>query len=78
MIGPKRRKQPWREQIGGVFVYRFPAPPEGNGFVGYLVEYGYSMMAAAILSLFVLFGPGFDVVHRHQSAGYLCLHRGIL
>ena len=45
---------------------RYPAPPAGGGFVGYLFEYGYSLIAAAILSLLALARGGFDVVHAHN------------
>lgn len=66
VIAPGRKGQPWRETIDGVKVYRFPAPPGGNGFWGYLWEYGYSVTAAFILSLLVFFRNGFDVVHAHN------------
>jgi len=49
-----------------VRVYRFPAPPAPNGFLGYLWEYGYSMVATFVLSLLVFLHKGFDVVHAHN------------
>jgi glycosyltransferase involved in cell wall biosynthesis len=66
VICPSARGQPWREILGGVRVYRFPAPPAANGFLGYLWEYGYSMVATFVISLLVLLREGFDVVHAHN------------
>jgi glycosyltransferase involved in cell wall biosynthesis len=66
VIGPKRSGQPWHETIDQVRVYRFVAPAEANGLLGYLWEYGYAMAATFILSLVVLFRHGFDVVHVHN------------
>lgn len=63
VICPVGRQEPWRELLDGVCVYRFPAPPAANGFLGYLLEYSYSMVATFFLSLLVLLREGFDVVH---------------
>ncbi len=53
----------YHEVIGGVQVYRFPVLAEGNGFLGYLSEYGLAMTAIFVLSLVVLVRHGFDVIH---------------
>ncbi len=66
VISPKRSGQRWREVIGGVHVYRYPLLAKGDGFLGYVWEYGYSMAATFLLSLLVLFQRGFDVVHSHN------------
>ncbi len=66
VICPLDPGQPWREILDGVRVYRFPAPPPANSFLGYLWEYGYSMAATFALSLLVLLREGFDVVHAHH------------
>lgn len=66
VIAPGRKGQTWHENVAGVQVYRFPAPPGGNGFLGYLWEYGYSVTATFILSLLVFLRRGFDVVHAHN------------
>ncbi|MHB0870143.1 MAG: glycosyltransferase family 4 protein [Chloroflexota bacterium] len=63
VISPAEKGQPWHETLDGVQVYRFPAPPTGDGLVSYLWEYGYSMTAAFVLSLLVFVREGFDVVH---------------
>jgi glycosyltransferase involved in cell wall biosynthesis len=58
--------QPPREMVNHVSVYRYPAPPVANGFLGYVWEYGYSMLASFVLSLLVFLRDGFDVVHAHN------------
>jgi glycosyltransferase involved in cell wall biosynthesis len=66
VICPAHKGQPFRETVNGVRVLRYPAPPNANGFWGYLWEYGYSMLASFLLSVLVFFGEGFDVVHAHN------------
>ncbi len=63
VICPARKGQRWRETIAGVRVYRYAAPRGGHGLLGYLLEYGYSMMATFLLSLVLLVREGFDAVH---------------
>jgi glycosyltransferase involved in cell wall biosynthesis len=63
VISPGDRSQPWRETINGINVFRYPAPSSGEGFLGYLWEYGYSLLAMYLLSFIVLVKPGFDVIH---------------
>jgi len=36
VICPLDPGQPWREVLDGVRIYRFPAPPAANSFLGYL------------------------------------------
>ena len=66
IICPSIEGQPTRETVDGIHVYRFRAPARGDGFVGYLWEYGYSTIAAFLLSLVVFFREGFDVIHAHN------------
>jgi len=73
VICPSNGSQPWHETIDGVHVYRFPAPPAANSFLGYFWEYGYSMFATLVISLFVLFKKGFDVAHLHNPPDTLVL-----
>ncbi len=73
VISPALPGQPWRETLDGVSVYRFPLPPAGNGFLGYLLEYGYSMLMVCIVSLFVLFRQGFDAIHAANPPDTLAL-----
>jgi glycosyltransferase involved in cell wall biosynthesis len=66
VICPSADGQPSRETVNGVAVYRYPAPAAGNGFLGYIWEYAYSMLASFLLSLLVFLRQGFDVVHAHN------------
>jgi glycosyltransferase involved in cell wall biosynthesis len=66
VICPRKSGQAWQEMLDGVRVYRYPAPPTVNGFLGYAWEYGYSTLAAFLLSFVALFRDGFDVIHAHN------------
>lgn len=66
VICPAQKGQPFRETVNGVRVLRYPAPSGANGLVGYVWEYGYSMLASFFFSALVFFGEGFDVVHAHN------------
>ncbi len=63
VIAPAKSGQPPRETVAGVQVYRYPAARPRQGAVGYLWEYGYSMVASFLLSLEVFRREGFDVIH---------------
>jgi len=63
VISPARPGQTWQESLDSVCVYRFPMPLLGNGFLGYLWEYGYSMLMTFALSLVIYWREGFDVIH---------------
>lgn len=73
VIAPADRGQRLWETVVGVHVYRYPAPPPGEGFWGYLWEYGYSMLATFILSLIVFVRHGFDFIHAHNPPDTLAL-----
>ena len=66
VISPGQRKLSRYENIDGVHVYRFLAPPSGDGLVGYLWEYGWSLFSCFYLSIWVFFRRGFDVIHAHN------------
>ncbi len=66
VICPAGSGQPLREKVGEVQVYRYPPPPDGDGIMGYLWEYGYSMAATFFITLFVFISKGFDVIHAHN------------
>jgi glycosyltransferase involved in cell wall biosynthesis len=51
------------EAIDGIDIWRYDLPAEGEGALGYLVEYSAALLFTFWLSLKVLFGRGFDVVH---------------
>lgn len=51
----------------------YPAPPEGNKIAGYLVEYGYSFIMAAVFSVKVLVRERIDVVQFCQPPDFYFL-----
>ena len=59
--------------VDGVRVYRYPCPAELNGFWGYIWEYGYSLTATFLISLWVFLRHGFDAVHSHTPPDIYCL-----
>jgi len=73
VISPALPGQLWRETIDGVRVYRYPVPPAANGFLGYLLEYGYSMVMLFLVSLLVFLREGFDVIHVANPPDTLAL-----
>jgi len=51
------------EAIEGIHIWRYDLPTEGAGALGYLAEYGAALLWSFALSLRVLFGRGFDIIH---------------
>ncbi len=76
VVCPRGAGQPGQEVVNGVMVYRFSAPPEASGFLGYFLEYGYATAAIFLLSLYVLLQQGFDVVHTHNPPDTLVFVAG--
>ena len=56
----------WSETIDGIRVYRYPAPSDQGGILGYLWEYSYSLVMAFAISVWVCLRHGFDIVHIHM------------
>jgi len=57
---------PWTaryEQLEGIHIYRYPAPPPTRGALSYLWEFAYCWCATALLSVRVAAERGFDVIH---------------
>lgn len=48
--------------VPGARVLQYPAPPEGTGLFAFAVEYGYSVVMAAVLVFWSLLRGGFDVL----------------
>lgn len=65
IICPTGKRRSRYELVDGVHVYRYPRPPEWNGFLGYLFEYSYSLVMAFLFASWILFRSGFDAVHVH-------------
>ncbi len=76
VVSPASQGQPKAEIVDGVQVYRYPAPKERDGFIGYLLEYGYSMAATAAITLYVFLRRGFDVIHAHNPPDTFVLIAG--
>src|SRR5688572_27449703 len=51
------------ESIDGIDIHRHALPREADGAVGYALEYSVALIMEFWLSLKVLFGRGFDVIH---------------
>jgi glycosyltransferase involved in cell wall biosynthesis len=51
------------EALDGIDIWRYDLPTEGEGALGYLVEYAVALFWTFVLSLRVAFGRGFDVIH---------------
>jgi len=66
VISPKGKYgsfQSSHEILEGVYIYRYPAPPEASGILGYVIEFAYCWIMTAFLSLRVWVTRGFDVIH---------------
>lgn len=66
VIAPAGPRQPFRERVGNVEVRRYRPPRAVPGALGYVWEYGYSLVAVWVLSLGVWLSRGVDVVHAHN------------
>ena len=58
--------EPWvapYEEIDGIAIWRYPAPPPARGFLSYAREFLYCWLQTARLALVVLAARGFDVIH---------------
>jgi glycosyltransferase involved in cell wall biosynthesis len=66
VICPAAPGQPSRETVNGVRVFRYAPPRAASGLLGYLWEYGYSMVASFVISLAICFDEGFDAIHAHN------------
>jgi glycosyltransferase involved in cell wall biosynthesis len=51
------------EEIDGIAIHRHSLPVEADRWYGYAVEYLWAFFAQMVLSLRVLMGRGFDVIH---------------
>lgn len=51
------------EIVDEIPIYRYRLPTEGEGALGYLVEYSAALFWQFVIAFKVLLGPGFDVIH---------------
>lgn len=72
VISPRGNNQKWTEEIEGISVYRFLAPPGGTGVMGYVFEFGYATLAMFLLTVRVAISKGVDVIHVANPPDTLC------
>jgi len=73
VIAPRGAAQPWMEEIEGISIYRFPAPPGGVGVLSYAFEFGYATLAMLLLTAWVSVSKGVDVIHAANPPDTLCV-----
>ncbi len=73
VICPMSENRRVHEVFEGVHFYRYPAPFEFDGFLGYVWEFGYSLVMAFVYALFVWLQRGFDAIHVHSPPDMNCL-----
>lgn len=67
VICPRAPQSKWHKVIhGNVRLYQYPAPTLGSSIIGYLWEYGYSMLMTYTMSILVWIREGFDILHAHN------------
>ena len=62
VICPQGPGDPARQLIDDVAIYKYRPAPEAKGFAGFVVEFVYSWLRTALLSLVVRRERGFDVI----------------
>jgi glycosyltransferase involved in cell wall biosynthesis len=60
--GKHGKFQAGHEVLEDVHLFRYPGPPEAGGVLGYVFEFAYCWLMAAILSLRIALTRGFDVI----------------
>ena len=60
--GKHGKFQARHEVLDDIHIYRYPAPPEANGVLGYVFEFAYCWVMTALLSVKVCLTRGFDVI----------------
>ena len=62
VVCPKGPRDPSREEIDGVQIYKYRPAPEAEGLAGYILEFAYSWLRTAWLSTRVWRRQHFDVI----------------
>lgn len=63
IICPRFRNERSFEALEGVNIYRYSRPLPTKGFLSYVFEFSYCLIMTFILSVWVFFRHGFDVIH---------------
>ncbi len=78
IIGPVGKgSEKRREVIDGIGIYRHPLPAEGNGVLGYFVEYVSALFWELALATRILFSTGFDAIHACNPPDTIFLIGGL-
>jgi len=59
----KNKYPPGHVVLNDIHIFRYPAPPEAQGTLGYIVEFAYCWLLTALLTVRVWLTRGFDVIH---------------
>ena len=72
IICPQRRWRLRHERLEGISIYRFPLPSLA-GIGGHLLEYAIALPMMFVLTCWVFFYEGFDVIHAANPPDFLYL-----
>jgi hypothetical protein len=78
IISPKGKHGKFQEnyiELEAIHLYRYPAPPEANGLLGYVIEFVYCWFMTVVLSLKVLQQHGFNIIHACNPPEALATQR---
>lgn len=73
VICPARDRSFSHADVDGVRTYNYPRPPDGNGMIGYVMEYSYSLFMMGIITFYVFVRYGFSAIHAHNPPDILVL-----
>lgn len=51
------------EQLNGIRIYRYPAPPDAHNTLSYIFEFAYCWLWTAMLSFWIFIRHRFDILH---------------
>jgi glycosyltransferase involved in cell wall biosynthesis len=71
VICPAENRRFAYQNAGGVHIYSYPEPPNVSGKIGFIIEYGYSVILLFVMSLIVWARRGFDAIHAHNPPDML-------
>lgn len=73
VICPRYAGERWHDVWEGIQVYRYPTLSSSRGLLSYVIEYGTSLVAQTILTAWVAWRRGFDVIHAANPPDLLWL-----
>jgi glycosyltransferase involved in cell wall biosynthesis len=73
VICPRAAAEGRRIELNGVTAYQYTQRGAGNGFAAYLIEYASALANTLLLTLYVCFRHGFDVIHAHNPPDFFVL-----